>query len=87
MPPSNSIDLTNSNQILHANNINDIELLIKQYSNINYENYSDSGEEDEASKNELNDSLEIPIEETEPNFEVSNFSKILEYLEVRKLLN
>ena len=85
MPPtlnnSPEIHLTSSKRLLHINNLTDIELMLRQFNNIQYDRNSETDDENH-SDSELNDSLEIPIEENEPQFEVNNFEKIFSFLEV-----
>jgi len=68
--------------VLHDNILNDIDLIMKQINFIEYEIHSES-DETNAGLCELNDSLEVPIEENEPKFEVENFEKVLNHLEVK----
>jgi len=83
MPPS----LSSSKKQLHVNDVTNLELMIKQFNNIQYEKIVDSDESNATDTSELNDSLEIPIEESEPKFETKNFERILSYLEVFLIVN
>ena len=61
----------------------DVNLLLKQFDHMDYEKQDESDESNNTTNtSELNDSLEVPIEESEPKFETKNFEKILIYLEV-----
>lgn len=85
IPPSAekaSLALSYSKKLIHEQNLNDIDLIMKQFNNIDYENALESDEDDEVDENDLNESLEIPIEEKEPKFETESLEKILAYFEV-----
>lgn len=85
VPPSaNSIVPSwNSKKMLQNEEALDVDLLLKQYDHIDYEKQEESDESNNTTNtSELNDSLEVPIEESEPKFETKNFEEILKYLEV-----
>lgn len=85
IPPSAekaSLALSHSKKIIHEQNLNDIDLILKQFNNIGYENALESDDDDVNDETDLNESLEIPIEEKEPKFETESLEKILAYFEV-----
>ena len=89
VPPSaNSIiPSLNSKKLLQNEGALDVNLLLKQFDHMDYEKQDESDESNNTTNtSELNDSLEVPIEESEPKFETKNFEKILIYLEVISFL-
>ena len=86
-PSANSIiPSLNSKKMLQNEGALDVDLLLKQFDHMDYEKQDESDESNTTNTSELNDSLEVPIEESEPKFETKNFEKILIYLEVISFL-
>lgn len=74
--------LSETDYRIYEQNLHDIDLILKQFNNIGYEKDLDSGEQDELNEDELNNSLDIPIEENESQTDTDNLDKILIDFEV-----